>query len=280
MSFLTSQAADDRYLDVPSARIAYRSFGSARGVPLVLCQRFRGTMDHWDPALLDILGGERPVLIFDSLGVGSSSGQTPDSISGMAQAAAAFIDRLGFSQVDLLGWSMGGAVCQQVALDRPELVRRLVLAGSGPGGVAEAPRAPDRVWQVASKPENDDADFLYLFFSELEPGREAGIASLRRLDKRLLTSNSAVKPESIMAQFAALRAWGEGKGNALPRLGEIAMPVLVANGVNDIMVHAYNSYVLSQRLPDAQFILYPKAGHGFLFLHHESFGRHVLEFLR
>jgi pimeloyl-ACP methyl ester carboxylesterase len=280
MSHFASASAQTQYVEIKGARIAYRSFGANAGIPLVLCQRFRGTMDHWDPALLDVLAHERPVVLFDSAGVGLSSGEAGGTIAVMAQVAGAFIDKLGFAQVDLLGWSMGGAVSQRLALDRPPLVRRAVLAATGPGGVADAPRAPDKVWQVAGKPTNDDEDFLYLFFTEDATSRKAGLASLRRLDARLTASKSTVKPEAVQAQFAALGAWSQGKDAALARLGEIFIPVLIANGTHDIMVHAYNSYVLSQRLGHAQLILYPNAGHGFLFQHPELFGRHVLEFLR
>jgi pimeloyl-ACP methyl ester carboxylesterase len=273
-------SAQTRYVEVGGARIAYRSFGANSGTPLVLCQRFRGTLDHWDPALLDVLASERPIVIFDNSGVGQSSGEAGSSIAAMAQVTGRLIDKLGFAQVDLLGWSMGGAISQNLTLNRPGLVRRLVLAGSGPGGVADAPRAPDKVWQVAGKSVNDDEDFLYLFFTEDETARQAGLTSLRRIDKRLMTSNSAVTPETVKAQFAAIGAWGQGNDSALARLGEISIPVLVGNGTRDIMVHAYNSYVLSQKLPNAQLILYPKAGHGFLFQYPELFGRHVLEFLR
>lgn len=228
MSFVASESAHSQYLEVNGARIAHRCFGLTAGVPLVLCQRFRGTMDHWDPALLNTLARERPVVLFDNVGVGLSSGEAANDIAGMAQAAAAFIDKLGLPQVDLLGWSLGGAVCQQLALNRPGLIRRLILAGTGPGGVADAPRAPDKVWQVAGKPVNGDEDFLYLFFTEDDTSRQAGLASLRRLDIRLTASKSGVKPETVKAQFA----------------------------------------------------LYPKAGHGFLFQYPELFGRHLLEFLR
>ena len=274
-----AESAETQYIEVGNARIAYRSLGANSSIPLILCQRFRGTMDHWDPAFLNVLASLRQVVIFDSSGVGQSSGEAGSSIAAMAQVAGQFIDELGFAEVDLLGWSMGGAISQSLTLDRPGLVRRLILAGSGPGGVADAPRAPDKVWQIAGKPVNNDDDFLYLFFTENETGRRAGLASLRRLDERLVASNSAVKPETVKAQVAAIGAWSQGKDSALPRLHEISIPVLVGNGTHDIMVHAYNSYVLSQKLADAQLILYPKSGHGFLFQYPDLFGRHVLEFL-
>jgi pimeloyl-ACP methyl ester carboxylesterase len=269
-----------RFVDAEGVRFAYRRFGAAGGVPLVLLQRFRGTMDHWDPALLEVVARERDVVVFDNAGVGLSSGEVAPDIAGAAQRAAGFIEALGLKQVDLLGWSMGGTLVQQLALDRPALVRRIVLAGTGPGGVPEAPRAPDKVWQVAAKPVNDDEDFLYLFFADTPSSRDAGLASLRRLERRLALSKAAVKPESWKVQAAAIAAWAMGKGSAYPRLSEITAPALVANGANDVMIHAYNSYAMSQRLRRAHLLLYPDAGHGFLFQYADHFGRQVNEFLR
>ena len=279
MTISLSEAAETQYVVAGEARIAYRSFGVAGGVPLVFLHRFRATMDHWDPGLLDILAAKRRVIVFDNAGVGFSSGRSADSISGMAASAVAVIEALDLQQIDLLGWSMGGCIAQQIALDHPHRVRRLILASAGPGGVPESPRAPEKVWQVAGKPVNDDEDFLYLFFTESAASRELGSTSLQRLSRRLTASRAAVALEAVQAQVAAISAWAAGKGSAYARLGEIAAPALVANGVHDIMVHAYNSYVLSQRLPNAQLILYPDAGHGFLFQYPELFARHVLEFL-
>lgn len=269
-----------RHVEASGVRFAYRRFGAIDGVPLVFLNRFRGTIDHWDPELLDVIAAERPVVIFDSAGVGFSGGSVAPDIAGAARHAAAFIDALGLAQVDVLGWSMGGAIAQQLTLDRPHLVRRVVLAGTGPGGVAESPRAPDKVWEVAAKPVNDDEDFLYLFFNDSATSRAAGRASLRRIARRLDVSGAAVKAESWKAQAGAIMSWGMGKDSAYPRLSEIKAPALVANGANDVMVHAYNSYVMSQRLPDARLLLYPDAGHGFLFQYADHFGRQVNDFLR
>lgn len=280
MSTIDYQTVATRFVDAAGVRIAYRRFGATGDVPLVFLNRFRGTMDHWDPALLEVIAAERPIIVFDSAGVGSSGGEVAPDIAGAARVAAAFIDALGLARIDVLGWSMGGAVAQALALDRPDLVRRLVLAGTGPGGVAEAPRAPEKVWQVASKPENDDEDFLYLFFDETPTSRAAGRASLARIARRLATSNAAVRPASWKAQAGAIAAWGMGKGSSHARLSEIRAPTLVANGVRDVMVHAYNSYVMSQRMPDARLVLYPDAGHGFLFQYPAEFGRQVNDFLR
>lgn len=267
-------------IEADGVRYAFRRFGAGGAVPLVFFQRFRGTMDHWDPALLDVIARERPVIVFDSAGVGASNGEVAPDIAGAARLAASFIDALGLKQIDAIGWSMGGTVVQQLALDRPGLIRRLVLAGTGPGGVPEAPRAPEKVWQVSAKPVNDDEDFLYLFFTESPAGRDAGIASLRRLDRRLAASRSSVKPEAWKNQAGAIAAWGMGKNSAYGRLAEIGAPALVANGVHDILVHSYNSYAMTQKLPNARLVLYPDAGHGFLFQYAEAFGREVVEFLR
>lgn len=269
-----------RFVEANGVRFAYRRFGARGGVPLVFLNRFRGTIDHWDPALLDVIAAERQVIVFDSAGVGSSSGSAAPDIAGAARYAASFIEALGLAQVDVLGWSMGGAITQQLALDRPALVRRIVLAGTGPGGVAEAPRAPEKVWQVATNPVNDDEDFLYLFFADTPTSREAGRASLQRIARRLDVSHAVVKPETWQRQAGALAAWGMGKDSAYKRLGEITAPALVANGSSDVMVHAYNSYAMWLRLPDARLILYPDSGHGFLFQYADAFGRAVNEFLR
>jgi pimeloyl-ACP methyl ester carboxylesterase len=277
---LSANAAVTQQLPLGDATIAYRTFGKAGDAPpLVLLQRFRGTMDHWDPELLDQLAAERQVVLFDNLGVGRSGGQTPDNVAGMADGAAAIIDALGIAQADLLGWSLGGTVVQQLCLARPGLVRRAVVAASGPGGVAEAPKAPEKVFQVASKPVSDDEDFLYLFFHDSETSRAAGRAHLRRLEGRAEPFSPPVAPEAIRAQLTAIGAWGAGKDSALSRLGEISQPVFVANGHFDRMIAAYNSYVMGQRLPDALVTLYPDSGHGFLFQHPNRFARDVLEFL-
>lgn len=266
-------------LDAAGVRYAWRRYGVAGGVPLVLVQRFRGTMDHWDPALLDRLAAHRELIVFDNAGVGLSTGTVAPDIAGAARAAAAFIDALGLAQVDLLGWSMGGAIAQRITLDRPARVRRLVLAGTGPGGVPDAPPPPAKVWQVAARPVNDDEDFLYLFYADTPTSRAAGLASLRRIDRRLSASRAAVAAASWQAQAGAIAAWGQGRDSAWARLHEIRQPVLVANGAHDVMVHAYNSYAMSQRLADAQLVLYPDAGHGFLFQHAERYAADVTAFL-
>lgn len=255
-------------------KIAYRVEG--HGPPLVLLQRFRGTMDDWDPAFLAALAARRSVIRFDSLGVGETGGEAPDSVAGMAAVAIAFLETLGDAPVDVLGWSLGGYVGQLVALDAPARVRRLVIAGSGPGAVPEGPAAHPRVAAIAVKREADAEDLLFLFFTPSPASRAAGAAHLDRLRA---TPHKPVRQKTGLRQRAAVVAWTSGEGDARPRLAALQMPVLVANGTQDVMVPAFRSFVLAQEAPNAQLILYPDAGHAFLFQHIESFTRDVLAFL-
>lgn len=269
--------AETRYAEDPGWRFAYRRLGPRSTVPLVMATRFRGTIDHWDPALLEVLGSQRDVIMFDNRGTAASSGAPPDTIEGLAEGLLEFLGALGLTQVDLLGWSMGGYVVQVATLKRPELVRRLIVAGSGPGRVPDLPAQSAKVRQVVGKPVLGDDDFLYLFFPETDQGRRAGLASLRRLDARLSGAHVEVAPAAVGAQNAAIAAFGTGVWD---RLGELTLPVLVASGAHDVLIHACASYAMSQRLPNAKVILYSDAGHAFLFQHADDFGHEVLNFLR
>lgn len=277
MTTFLSDQAETQYVEGTTTRFAYRRIGPRSGVPLILCLRFRGTIDHWDPAFLEVLASERDVIIFDNRGTGLSSGTAPETIDGLAEGVLEFSEALGLDQIDLLGWSMGGFVVQATALLRPQLVRRLVVAGSGPGIVPDAPRTEEKVWQVALKPINDEEDFLYLFYPETETARQTGLASLRRLDTRLAVSHAVVSPQVVQAQFTAIRSVGT---RIWDQLETLTLPVLVANGSHDMMISAFASYAMSQKLPHAKVILYSDAGHGFLFQHFEEFGNEVLRFLR
>src|SRR5262249_38697343 len=155
-----SDDAETQSVAGTSASFAYRRFGPKGDTPLVLCMRFRGTIDHWDPALLQALSNEREVIVFDNAGIGYSTGTTPPTVTGMADGALEFIDALGLSTIDLLGWSMGGFIAQTVALARPGLVRRLVVAGSGPGRVPDMPAIPNKVLAIMGKQDSDDEDVL------------------------------------------------------------------------------------------------------------------------
>lgn len=275
MTYL-SDAAEDRFVGGPDGeRFHYRRFGRPGTVPLVLCMRLRGTVDHWDPQLLDALAAEREVIVFDNRGTSLSSGDAPTSIDGLADGGIAFIQALGLTQVDILGWSLGGIVAQGIALRAPELVRRLVVAGSTPAGVPDQPAPGPRVGEILSHAVNDDEDYLYLFFPESDQGRAAGLASLRRLNVRLGASNAVVQPDTYRAQLGAIAVFA----GYYDRLGELKLPVFVANGAHDVMINSYATYAMSQKLPDAKVVLYSDAGHGFLFQHITDFAHDVNRFL-
>lgn len=275
MAYLSDQA-EDRFVDGPAGdRFHYRRFGRPATVPLVLCMRLRGTIDHWDPALLDALATEREIIVFDNRGTNSSSGTAPTTVDGLADGGIAFIRALGLTQVDVMGWSLGGIVAQGIALRAPDLVRRLVVAGSTPAGVPDQPAPPPRDSEILTHPVNDDEDYLYLFFPQTDEGRSAGLASLRRLDDRLERSGAAVQAETYRAQLSAIGAFSGYYGH----LGELKLPVLVANGAHDVMINSYASYAMSQKLSDAKVVLYSDAGHGFLFQHIADFAHTVNRFL-
>jgi pimeloyl-ACP methyl ester carboxylesterase len=276
MTIYLSDKAETSSVGTAHATYAYRRFGVSGGVPLVLTMRFRGTIDHWDPAFLEELAKEREVIVFDNRGIGFSTGEPATSIEGLVEGAIDFVTALGLSQVDLLGWSMGGFVAQGIALTRPDLVRRLVVAGSAPGGVPDMPQMSEKTFTTAVTQDPTDETYLYLFWPENDHGRAKGLETLRRLDYRLDTSHAAVSPEAVQGQVNAILT----NTGYWDRLTELTLPVLVANGGDDVMIHAYGSYAMSQRLPHAKVVLYSDAGHGFLFQHHQEFGQEVTRFLR
>jgi pimeloyl-ACP methyl ester carboxylesterase len=276
MSAYLADSAETRYVDGPEGeRFAYRRFGRAGDRPLVMHMRLRGTIDHWDPAFLDLLAAEREVVIFDNRGVNLTTGKAPAVMEDMVEGSLAFIRALGLTDVDVLGWSMGGMVAQGVALAAPGLVNRLVVAGSSAGGVPDLPAPSQRTQQIMSKPVNVDDDFMSLFFPETEQATAAGRASLDRLENRLRESKAVVGPETVRGQLVAISSF---KGY-WHRQEELTLPVLVANGAHDVMIHAYATYAMSQKLPDAKVILYSDAGHGFLFQHPQDFAHEVNRFL-
>ncbi|WP_028776755.1 alpha/beta fold hydrolase [Shimazuella kribbensis] len=279
MEITLAEKVETSFVKVNEVTYAYRLLGKKSDVPLVLCHRFRGTMDDWDPAIVDLLSKERTVILFDNAGVGLSTGVTPNNIPEMANHAVIFMESLGFDQVDLLGFSMGGCIAQQVTLERPDLVRSLILAGTGPGGGEGIQSAAPEVFQVAMKPVNVPEDFLYLFFEQTETSQVKGKVYLERLQKRKEDRSPFVSEASVKAQAQALMNVRE-KNFLFPRLGEIKQPVLIMNGNDDIMIPAINSYIMSQHIKNAQLIIYPDAGHGFLFQYPELFTEHVSTFLK
>ncbi len=268
-------------LEVGYVSFAYRRFGNARTAapPLVMLQHFRGNLDNWDPALVDRLAHDREVILVDNRGVGGSTGVVPENVTIMARDALAFIDALGLEQIDLLGFSLGGYVAQELVLLRPRLVRRVVLAGTAPQGGPELHRWSEDVYALATPDEPTAEDLLALFFSGSEQSRAKGMESLGRLYQREADRDEPTDLATRDAQLAAITAWGIPDESKLNRLAGITQPTLVANGDNDTMLHTQNSHLLAERLPNAQLRIYRDAGHGFLNQYPELFADHVHAFL-
>ncbi|WP_433755587.1 alpha/beta fold hydrolase [Nocardia sp. CA-135398] len=281
MSTYLSDAAEDLSVDGPSARFTYRRIGPRGGVPLVLLNRFRGTIDWWDPQLLDHLAAEHDVIVFDDIGVGYTTGEPRDSIEGFADGAIEFIQAIGLAEVDLLGWTLGGNVAQQVALRRPDLVRKLIVAASTPGGSVPGAQPPsEKVRATFTKPDITDADLVYLFFPETDAGRTAGYEYLARVSTRLTTGRPNVSQAAVQGQFAAIAKIASTPSDEVrANLQTIKHPVLYANGIQDAMTPAMASYFAVQHLESATLLLYSDAGHAFLFQNAEKFASQVTNFL-
>ena len=257
---------------------AYRDVG--QGTPtLVLLQHFRGNLDNWDPALIDALAAARRVVTFDNAGVGSSTGATPSTIRQMSRDAIAFLDGIDLGRVDLLGFSIGSFVAQEIALIRPALVRRLVLASSAPKGAAGMHGwAPQVIHAVGGAAPNPDG-YLNVFFTQSATSRRSGKEILGRLTARKEDRDKPTTWQTRQAQYDAVCDWGIPDHAGLQRVSAIDMPVFVANGDSDPMILPHYSYLLAGLIPQAQVKIYPDSAHGFLFQHHAEFTRDVEAFL-
>jgi pimeloyl-ACP methyl ester carboxylesterase len=276
----THQTAPTQYVEARGIRFAYRRFGKPGGVPLVLFMHFTGTMDHWDPAVTDGLARDGEVILFDNAGISSSSGEVPTTIEGMAAYAAAFIKALSLKQVDLLGFSIGGTVTQALTLAEPQLVRRLVLVGTGPrSGEGMATLTPEAQVIFGKSYANPDELWQHVHFDTSETSQAAGAAFLKRFRLRRENRDSEVNAKVARAQIEALSKWGAPRENPYEYLNAIRQPTLVINGDHDVIIYTVNSYILQQNIPNAQLILYPDASHGSLYQYPERFVRHVSMFL-
>jgi pimeloyl-ACP methyl ester carboxylesterase len=257
---------------------AYRDVGDS-DVPLVLLQHFRGNLDNWDPALIDDLAAARRVVTFDNRGVGGTTGATPSTIAAMADDAIAFVDALGFEKVDLLGFSIGSFVAQDVALVRPDLLRRIVLASSAPQG-AEGMHgwAPDVIGAVGGRQPNPQG-YLDVFFAHSATSRAAGQEVAGRIFGRTSDADAPTTWQTRQAQYDAVCAWGIPNHSLLQRVGGIELPVFVSNGDSDPMILPRYSYLLAGLLPNARLKIYPDSAHGFLFQHHGEFAADLHAFL-
>jgi len=268
-------------LEVGDVSFVYRRFGNARAAApaLVMLQHFRGNLDDWDPALVDRLAEDREVILVNNRGVGGSTGAVPENVTAMARDALAFIDAVGLKEIDLLGFSLGGFVAQELVLLRPRLVRRLVLAGTAPQGGPDLHRWSEDVYALATPDQPTAENLLALFFSGSEQSRAKGMEAIGRLYQREVDRDEPTDLATRDAQLAAITAWGIPDDSKLNRLAGITQPTLVANGDNDTMMHTQNSHLLVERLPDARLRIYPDAGHGFLDQYPDLFADDVNAFL-
>src|SRR5271163_1223333 len=259
MTSYTHQTAPTQFVEANGTRFAYRRFGNPQGVPIVLNQHFRGTLDYWDPAVTDGLAKTREVILFDNAGIASSSGEVPPSIPQMGANAIAFIRALGLSKVDVLGFSIGGMVAQEIALQAPDLVRKLteIFAGSYD--------PPEHLW-------------LAVHFSPSAASRAAGLAFLERKHRRT-DRDSEVSEDAAARQREAIGAYIAGGESVQGHLKDMRLPTLIVQGSNDVIIPTMNSYVLQQKLPNAQLIVYPDANHGSFYQYPDLFVKHATLFL-
>jgi len=273
--------APTQFLKVKNETYAYRRFGVRTGRPLLCLQHFTGTLDNWDPAVTDPLAMEREVILFDNAGVGRSTGSVPSTIAAMAMHALAFLDGLGVTTCDVLGYSLGGMIAQQMAQDRPSIFRRMILVGTAPRGGEdimhlEKPRLAKYIQDPGLQ---GYAPLAKIFFALTESSQAAGEAFVERLMQRKQDLDPASGPNVAAAQMASFRDWEQFTGAHFAELKNIRQPTLVVNGVSDEMIPVSNSYWLSENLPNAVLLTYPDSGHGSLFQWHESFTRQVTAFL-
>jgi pimeloyl-ACP methyl ester carboxylesterase len=257
---------------------AYREIGTST-VPLVLLQHFRGNLENWDPQLVDVLASQRRVVAFDNVGVGATTGTTPDTIEQMARDAIAFIGALDAPRVDILGFSIGSFVAQEIALIRPDLVRRLVLASAAPRGGAGMHGWAPEVINAVGQPQPDPNGYLGVFFTSSAASRQAGQGVLGRIYGRTSDVDEPTTWATRQAQYDAVCDWGIPNHAALQRVSAISHPVFITNGDSDPMILTHFSYLLAGLIPQARVKIYPDAAHGFLFQHAGEFAADVTEFL-
>jgi len=284
----TQQTAKTQYVDVKGVKVAYRLFGAASGIPLLFNQHFRGTMDHWDPLLINNVSKGRPVLLFDNYGVGKSEGDVPESFAGWADVAINLVKALKIKQVDVFGFSMGGMVAQMIALNGPEITRRLIIGGSSPSYGEGVIAGPDWAFPLLMNATAEEAEsaFLKTFYTQSETKQKLGKEWWARMNERTEDRSPYVGPEQTARQAGAVGRWfdpekaAEGSYN---RLHELKIPVLIVNGDDDILVPTENSIVLYRQLQksnrNAHLHIYPDVGHGFLDEYAEMFAAHIALFL-
>ena len=265
--------APTKFLEVRNETYAYRRFGRGPALPLLLLQHFTGTLDNWDSAVTDPLAQRGEVILFESAGLGRSSGKVPETVAGMAAHALAFLDGLGLDTCDVLGFSLGGMVAQQMALDRPVIFRRMILVGTAPrGGEDIMHLEKPSLSRFLNDPSLKGYSVLQkIFFAQTKSSQAAGEAFINRLMERKEDREPVSGPEVAKTQMLAFREWEKFTGKRFADLRIIRQPTLVVNGIHDEMIPISNSYALVENLPKPLLLAYPDSGHGSLFQFHESF---------
>jgi pimeloyl-ACP methyl ester carboxylesterase len=276
MSTHTHQTVPTQFVEANGIRFGYRRFGNSQGVPIVLNQHFRGTMDYWDPAVTDGLARTREVILFDNAGIASSSGEVAPSIPRMGANSIAFIRALALSSVDILGFSIGGMVAQEIVLQAPDLARKLILIGTGPRGADMSTSRSAEIFAGAYDPP--EHLWLAVLFSASAAGRVAGLAFLERKLSRK-DRDPEVAEDAAARQREAIGNYIAGGESAQGHLRDIRLPTLVVQGNNDVIIPTMNSYVLQQKLPNAQLIIYPDANHGSFYQYPDLFVKYATIFL-
>jgi pimeloyl-ACP methyl ester carboxylesterase len=277
-SFTTAyKDAPGRTVDAGGVTYAYRELGPKGGIPVVFFVHLAATLDNWDPRIIDPIAKGRHVIAFDNRGVGASTGRVPDSVEAMADDAYTFITALGFDKVDIFSFSLGGMIAQALVVKHPELVRKLVLTGTGPRGGKDIDKvAGTTYWDIlrATLTRSDPKEFL--FFNRNATGKPAARAFVNRLEERTSDRDLPIKTRAFQTQLKAIKKWGR---SAPEDLSKITQPTLIANGDNDRMVPSILSEDLHRRIKNSRLIIYPDSGHGGIFQYHETFASAAVEFL-
>jgi len=267
--------AQTQYVDVEGVKYAYRRIGNATGVPVIGFQHFTGTIDNWDPIIINALAQEREVILFDNKGVGNTEGETPDNVAAMTEDAVKFIKALKIDLFDILGFSLGGFIAQQLAVKYPDLVRKIIIIGAAPQGVKVLHGFPALIQKATKLPAEEL--FLFIFFTQSEASREKGRAALKRLYTKTEGRDREAGEQAVMAQIKAITSWGTEPVSI--DISKIKHPVLIIQGNNDEMMDSSSSYDIFKQLPNAVLSYYPDSAHGSFYQYPELFVNEASFFL-